>query len=122
MTLVEEDAILSLINGFREARYVEFNTMVDIPLTFTTEWIGPSGIMVANSTSTEQPAVGNRTIYTSTATISSFGRNESGLYTCKATSSSAQVALAADPTGGTGLSGTLVIVTLGDGTAQKVSW
>ena len=33
-----------------------------------------------------------------------------------------QVTLAADPTGRTGLSGTLVIVTLGDGTAQKVRW
>ena len=70
---------------------MEFNTMVDIPLTVTTEWIGPSGIMVTDSTSTEQPAVGNSTIYTSTATISSFGRNESGLYTCKATSSSASL-------------------------------
>ena len=33
--------------------------------------------------------------------------------------STLQVILAADPTGRTGLSGTLVTVTLGDGTAQK---
>ena len=58
---------------------VELSSMVDIPVTVVTEWTGPAGFNI------EQPvSVG----YTSTALISPFGRNNSGIYTCRATVSS----------------------------------
>ena len=61
---------------------VELSSMVDIPVTVITEWTGPAGFMTTN---TAQPvSVG----YTSTVIISPFGRNNSGIYTCRATVSS----------------------------------
>jgi hypothetical protein len=65
---------------------VELSPFVDVPVTVTTEWIGPAGFMTSN---TALPDVGSRpTItYTSTAMVNSSrsGRNQSGNYTCKAT-------------------------------------
>ena len=58
---------------------VELSSMVDIPVTVVTEWTGPAGFNIAQPVS-----VG----YTSTALISPFGRNNSGIYTCRATVSS----------------------------------
>ena len=48
-------------------------------------WTGPDGFM---TTSTAQPVMGSTTTYTSTAMVSSFGRDQSGNYTCTATVSS----------------------------------
>ena len=59
--------------------------MVDIPVTVVTEWTGPAGFVTTN---TAQPVVANTTLYTSTVIISSFGRDNSGIYTCRATISS----------------------------------
>ena len=61
---------------------VELSPAVDIPVTVTTVWTGPAGFMTTN---TAQPAMGSTTTYTSTATVSTFGRDQSGLYTCSAT-------------------------------------
>ena len=61
---------------------VELSPVVNIPVNVTTVWTGPAGLMTTN---TAQPVVGSTTNYASTAMIRSFGRNESGVYTCTAT-------------------------------------
>ena len=61
---------------------VELSPDVDIPVTVTTVWTGPAGFM---TTKTAQPVMGSTTTYTSTAIISSFGKDQSGLYICTAT-------------------------------------
>ena len=61
---------------------VELTPLVDVPVTVTTLWTGPAGFRIAN---TAQPIVGSSINYTSTAMISSSGREHSGDYTCKAT-------------------------------------
>ena len=64
---------------------VELSSMVDIPVTVVIEWTGPAGFMTID---TAQPvSVG----YTSMAIISPFGRNNSGIYTCRVTVSSASL-------------------------------
>ena len=67
---------------------VELSPMIDIPVTVTTEWTGPAGLVTTNAA---QPVMGNTTVYTSMAMISSFGRNRSGVYTCRATISPASL-------------------------------
>ena len=67
--------------GVNLACTVEFSPLVDVPVIVTTEWTGPDGFMTTN---TAQPLMGSTTNYTSVAMISSFGRNQSGNYTCKA--------------------------------------
>ena len=61
---------------------VELSPVVNVPVTVITEWTGPAGFVV---NITAQPVEGSTTNYTSRAVIGSFGRNESGVYTCKAT-------------------------------------
>ena len=61
---------------------VELSPAVDVPVTVNTVWTGPAGFMVA------QPAIGSTTTYISTAMVRSFGRNQSGNYTCAAIASS----------------------------------
>ena len=58
---------------------------MDVPVTVNTVWTGPDGFMATN---TAQPVMGSTTTYTSTAIVTSFGRNQSGNYTCMATVSS----------------------------------
>ena len=55
--------------------------MVDIPVTVNTAWTGPAEFF---TTDTAQPVVGSITTYTSTAIVSRFGRNQSGIYICNA--------------------------------------
>ena len=59
--------------------------MVDVPVTVNTVWTGPDGFM---NTATAQPVMGSTATYTSTAMVSSFGRGQSGNYTCTAAVSS----------------------------------
>ena len=54
-------------------------------VTVNTVWTGPDGFMITN---TAQPVMGSTTTYTSSAMVSSFGRDQSGVYTCTATVSS----------------------------------
>ena len=61
---------------------VELSPLVDVPVTVTTVWTGPYGFM------TTQPVMGSNTTYTSTVMISSFGRGQSGNYSCAALISS----------------------------------
>ena len=61
---------------------VELSPVVNIPVAVVTEWSGPAGFMTTN---TAQPIVGSTINYTSTTVIDSFGRDESGEYTCTAT-------------------------------------
>ena len=60
---------------------VELSPLVDVPVTVTTMWTGPAGFMTIN---TAQPVMGSTTTYTSTAMVSSFGRDQSGVYSCRA--------------------------------------
>ena len=64
---------------------VELSPLVDVPVTVNTVWSGPTGYMITN---TAQPVIGSYTTYTSTAMVSSFGRQQSGEFTCRATISS----------------------------------
>ena len=58
---------------------MEFSPLVDVPLTVNTVWTGPAGYI---TTKTAQSVMGSTTTYTSTAMVSSFGREQSGNYTC----------------------------------------
>ena len=64
---------------------VELSPAVDVPLTVNTVWTGPAGF---STTNTAQAMAESTTTYTSTAMVSSFGRNESGNYSCVANVSS----------------------------------
>ena len=64
---------------------VKLSPSVDIPVTVNTMWTGPAGF---STTNTAQAMAGSTTTYTSTAMVSSFGRDQSGNYTCTATVSS----------------------------------
>ena len=61
---------------------VELSSVVNVPVNVTTLWAGPAGFMTTNIA---QSVMGSTTNYTSTAMVESFGRNESGVYTCTAT-------------------------------------
>ena len=62
--------------------HVELNPLVDIPVNVTIEWSRPDRL-IAN---TAQQVIGSpATTYTSTAVVSSSGREQTGNYTCKAT-------------------------------------
>ena len=61
---------------------VELSAAVDVAVTVNTVWTGPAGFMTTN---TAQPVMGTTTTYTSTAMVSSFGRDQSGDYICAAT-------------------------------------
>ena len=61
---------------------VELSPAVDVPVTVNTVLNRPEGFMPA---SIAQPVMGSSTNYTSTFLISSFGRSNSGLYSCRAT-------------------------------------
>ena len=69
---------------------VELSPAVDVPVTVNTVWTGPDGFM---TNSTAQPVMGNATTYNSSVMISSFGRNQSGNYTCSVSVSSANTIL-----------------------------
>jgi hypothetical protein len=57
---------------------VELSPVVDVPMTLNTVWSGPDGFRAMN---TSYLVV---TTHTTTIAINSFGRNESGIYTCMA--------------------------------------
>ena len=63
---------------------VELDRSVDVPLTVDTVWNGPDNF----NWNIMAQQMGNTTTYTSTVKVSSFGRNQSGDYTCTATVSS----------------------------------
>ena len=63
---------------------VNLDPAVDVPVTVDTVWTGPTNFM-ENRTAAR---VGSTTTYTSTAMVSSFGRDQSGVYTCTTTVSS----------------------------------
>lgn len=67
---------------------VELSPMVNILVTVMTEWTGPAGFLTTN---TAQPVMGNSMLYASTVAVSSFGRSQSGIYTCRATIGSASL-------------------------------
>ena len=61
---------------------VDLSPLVDIAVTVTTALTGPGGFMRID---TAQSVVGSTTTYTSTATVSSIGQDQSGNYTCTVT-------------------------------------
>ena len=60
---------------------VELSQAVDVLVTVNTMCTGPGGVTL----SLNAPLMESPTRYTSTVTVNSFGRNNSGNYTCKAT-------------------------------------
>ena len=62
--------------------HITLSSEVDIPVSVNTILTGPVGFKATN---TSQPITGGITTYTTTATISSLERNQSGNYTCTAT-------------------------------------
>ena len=69
---IESDVTLTCI--------VKLDSAVDVPVTVKTVWTGPNGF-----TNTSQASMMNATIYSSIAMVSSFGRDQSGVYRCAAT-------------------------------------
>lgn len=68
---------------------MELTSAVDVPVTVNTVWTGPAGVILYPT-----HAVMDRfNIYISTATVGSFGRNDSGNYTCVASANSTSVFL-----------------------------
>ena len=65
--------------------HVELSQAVDIPVTVSIAWTGPAEFTTANTLFN----VGMQNTI-STAMISSFGREQSGVYTCTATLNSTQ--------------------------------
>ena len=69
---------------------VELDPAVNVPVTVHTMWTGPNGFMAVDNIS--QPLMESTgtvlATYTSTTMISSFGRDQSGVYECTATVSS----------------------------------
>ena len=63
---------------------VELSASVDVPVTVNTVWTGPDNF----NRNIMAQQMGSTTTYTSTAMVSSFGRDQSGDYTCTATVSS----------------------------------
>ena len=62
--------------------YVELGPVVDIPVILNTVWTGPDDFTATNIS---QPTFGmSSTTYISRAIVSSFGRTQSGVYTCTA--------------------------------------
>ena len=67
---------------------VELSPSVDVPVIVNTVWTGPDGYLTAN---TAQPVAGSIILYRSAVVVMSFGRDQSGDYTCAATVSSSTI-------------------------------
>ena len=88
---------------------VDLSPLVDVPVTVTAQISGPIGVTIIPVTNL---VMENATRYTSTATVSPFGRDQSGEYTCMATVE----LVTANPfiIGGTGVTG-MNRITVGTG-------
>ena len=65
--------------------HVELSPVVDVPVTVNVAWIGHHNSLIDfMTTNNAQPVMRGITTYTSTLTISSLGRNQSGIYECNA--------------------------------------
>ena len=64
---------------------VKLNPLLNVEVNVATEWTGPAGFMITN---TAQSVMGSTTTYISSVMVSSFGREQSGIYNCTATASS----------------------------------
>ena len=62
---------------------VELSPLVDVPVTVNIAWTGPAGFTTTNIVG-QLPVMGSTSIYTRTAMVSSFGRQQSGVYNCTA--------------------------------------
>jgi hypothetical protein len=60
---------------------VDLSPLVYVPVTVTAQISGPAGVTIIPVTNSVRE---NTTRYTSTAMVNSFGRNQSGEYTCMA--------------------------------------
>ena len=67
--------------------HLSLQVVMDISVTVNTVWTGPADFMT-NNTAQVFFSIGRITTYTSTASVNSFGRDQSGDYTCTATASS----------------------------------
>ena len=58
---------------------MKLRPLMDVAVTVNTLWTGPDGFITTN---TAQSVMGSTTTYTSTALVTSFGREQSGVYVC----------------------------------------
>lgn len=75
---------------------VDLSPLVDVPVTVTALVSGPAGVAIIPVTSS---VIENATTYTSTAVVKSFGRNQSGEYTCMANVESNSLIISGGVTG-----------------------
>ena len=90
---------------------VKLNPSVDVPVTVNTVWTGPDNF---NRNITLSQQMGSTTTYTSTVMVSSFGRDQSGNYTCRPTVSSISSFIISPP-----LESVSFTVTVGECTSQS---
>ena len=62
---------------------VDLSPAVDVPVNVNAQWSGPSEVVLITPVTIS--VIDNTTRYTSAAMVNSFGRNQSGEYTCTAT-------------------------------------
>ena len=82
------NSILTVGSNITLSCTVKLSAVVDIPVTVGTEWTGPNNTTLTATGQTShvpQLNVGSTTSFTATATVTSFGRENSGNYTCIAT-------------------------------------
>lgn len=71
--------------------HMELGLAVDVPVMLTIKWTGPDGFTATN---TSRPSMGGTAASnTSRVVFSSFGREQSGIYTCTAILSSSSTNL-----------------------------
>ena len=88
---------------------VDLSPAVDVPVTVNIRFSAPAGVAI---TPMPNPVMVNTTRYTRTAMVESFGRNQSGEYTCTAT---VELVIASHLIiGGTGVTG-MDNITIGTG-------
>ena len=73
---------------------MELSSAVDVPVNVSTVWTGPDGVTITTVTNSVMESL---TRYTSTALVSSFGREKSGNYTCRDSISSTSPYLVGSP-------------------------
>ena len=91
---------------------VDLSTAVDVPVTVNAQLSAPAGVTI---TSVTNSVMENTTRYTSTAMVESFGRIQSGEYTCTATIASSNSFLSSSSS----RSGTLRVTT-GEAIVHKI--
>ena len=74
-----------MVDFLKNILVTKYKLLLIFSFTSSINWTGPAGF---STTNTAQPVMGSTNTYTSAAVVRSFGRDQSGNYTCTATVSS----------------------------------